>query len=625
MSVFLKPGVLKVRGSDDEFSEVNIMAEGSTQSYIDAIQNKGTEVLDSIPQNYEELVDEVEDLNSAIDTADIYYYAKRGVWNGSTVIASNNVAHVIDVPLNRYRKFQFHYPSTLRYYSLWKKVNGTWSSVAGITDDTFEADETVENFIVQFVNKTSTSTAITDDELAQIYLLCVDKDIENIETRLDTAENDIDILESKVDTIPDVVEPKNTSFFDGVNYFDPDSAVVYTDRAFNGTRIVSVNDVFSVAFPVKPNTTYFLYVPDANRAFFGESTDDNFPTDKTLTALQTSSTTYPVSFTTGATAKYVFAYCNSGIYDYASKKSQIVLNVGKYYGLITPYIPKKYIDPNVVNVLDGANILIFGDSITDSCRFTINSANETTMVVWREPTGSYVNEHGETINLSFWPKILMESQPVGEVRNYALSGASFKTQERASGSERQNVQYQITVAINDRYNPNNVFAVDDFVPDIVIFALGTNDGVPADTFESAMNATVYQSDNVSIDVDATIAALDDTKTISSARKAFLRIKQAFPTSQIFVSLPIQRANNDVNLGVLHEYLSDMASRYGCVVIDSTTTSGITRDFNNWDTFGVYLKDGLHPNELGQNMLARTIISALLRNYIPYGTGYNTIT
>lgn len=565
-----------------------------------------------------------DDLKSALDTADVFYYAKRGVWNGTRIIASDNVAHVIDVPLNRYRKFEFHYPSTLKLYSLWKKVNGSWSVVTGITNDTFEADNTVENFLVQFVNKTSSSTAITDAELAQVYLSCIDPDISSLESRIEEAETDISNLQTDIAKIPKQIAPKDTTFFNGVNYFNPSVATVYTDRAYNGTKIVSGNSVFSLSFEVEPNTTYYFYVPDANRAYIGESSDNSFPIDKTLTLL-TGGATYPTTFTTGPNAKYVFAYCNAGEYDYASKKNQIVLNVGKYYGLITPYIPKKYIDPNGVDVLDGANILIFGDSITDSCRFTINASNQTTMVLWRDPTGSYENEHGDTVDLSFWPKILKDSQPVGEVRNYALSGASYKTMERESGSERQNLQYQITVALADRYNPNNVFDIDDFIPDIVIFALGTNDGIPADTFESAMNATVYQSDNVSIDVDATIAALDDTKTIASARKAFLRIKQAFPTSQIFVSLPIQRANNDTNFGTLREYLTEMAKRYGCIIIDSTADSGITRDFNNWGTFGVYLKDGLHPNELGQNMLARTIISALLRNYIPYGTGYNTIT
>lgn len=88
------------------------------------------------------------------------------------------------------------------------------------------------------------------------------------------------------------------------------------------------------------------------------------------------------------------------------------------------------------------------------------------------------------------------------------------------------------------------------------------------------------------------------------------------------TLPIQKANDDVNWGTLRAYLKQMAERYGCVIIDGTADSGITRDFNNWNALGTYLKDGLHPNEKGQNMMARMIISALRSHYIPFGYGYN---
>jgi lysophospholipase L1-like esterase len=219
-----------------------------------------------------------------------------------------------------------------------------------------------------------------------------------------------------------------------------------------------------------------------------------------------------------------------------------------------------------------------------------------------------------------WPKILKEAERFEEIRNYARSGASYKTQTRTAGNERQNVQYQIDVAMNDLDNPNNVFSVDDFVPDIVIFALGTNDGAPNDTYDSAMNATVYTG--TTIDTTATMAALDDTNTIASARKAFMRVKQAFPMAQIYCVLPIQRADNDTNLGTLREYLKQMAQRYGCIIVDGTFDSGITREFNVSGGLGMYLKDGLHPNEKGQNLMARMIIASLKSHYVPFGAGFN---
>lgn len=35
-----------------------------------------------------------------------------------------------------------------------------------------------------------------------------------------------------------------------------------------------------------------------------------------------------------------------------------------------------------------------------------------------------------------------------------------------------------------------------------------------------------------------------------------------------------------------------------------------------------LKDGLHPNEKGQNMMARMIISAINSHYVSYTDGFN---
>ena len=93
-------------------------------------------------------------------------------------------------------------------------------------------------------------------------------------------------------------------------------------------------------------------------------------------------------------------------------------------------------------------------------------------------------------------------------------------------------------------------------------------------------------------------------------------------SQLYCVLPIQRSNNDVNGGNLHTYLKQMAERYGCIIIDGYSNSGITRDFNVWNGLGTYLKDGLHPNEKGQNLMARQIISTIKSNFIPFGTGFN---
>ena len=461
------------------------------------------------------------------------------------------------------------------------------------------------------------STNFTNAPQACIFLNNVHA-LANYEAKIEDIMADVDGKISEA-------TPDNSSFFTRDNWFNSDATTIYTDRFVQADgKIQDGTNTVSMVFPVKPNTSYYLSIPNSNRGMVGESASDEFAPGTYVTNIYASGIANPIPFTTGATAKYVLVYFYSGTYDWNTYKDQIILNVGQYTGSANkdPYIDEQYMPPNAGTPLADTEILIFGDSITDTCNFTINSDKETTAMTWKDPSNSYVDAGGNTIRYSMWPKILKVNQPCKEVRNYARSGASYKTSSRTAGEERQNLQYQIDVALNDLDNPHNVFTVNNFDPNIVIFALGTNDGEPNDTYDSAMAKTVYKNDGVSIDVAATIANLDESKFCEAVRKAYMRVKQVFPVALIFVVLPIQRANNDVNLGTLHTYLEQMAQRYGAIIINGTADSGITRDFNDWNALGTYLKDGLHPNEKGQNMMARMIISSLMAHYIPFGTGFN---
>lgn len=106
MSIFIKPGVLKVRDDNDEFSGINIMAEESSQNYLAAIQNKGEEVMDaieekgedtidSIPSDYTALENEVEglkeDLDALIEAFSVKKYGVSGVGQ-----SANNLTRILD-------------------------------------------------------------------------------------------------------------------------------------------------------------------------------------------------------------------------------------------------------------------------------------------------------------------------------------------------------------------------------------------------------------------------------------------------------------------------------------------------------------------------------------------------
>lgn len=421
------------------------------------------------------------------------------------------------------------------------------------------------------------------------------------------------------------VNPKNTSFFDNINYFDSSEASYLTGVFTTSSGLITTaSSTCSLIMPVKPNTQYILYVPYNNRGIVVSNNSNVFTAGKEYTVLYNGGMdANGYRFTTGDSDRYIFAYIYSGTYDYDTNKDSIRLVEGSaLLPYETPIIKKENLPKDIVDSaspLDGANILIFGDSITDTCNFTINASDQTTSVVWKNPSNWYVNSEGTTVRYNMWPKILRDMGVCAEIRNYARQGASYKTSSRTEGEERQNLEYQITVALNDLGNPNGAFEVDDFVPDIVIFALGTNDGTPNDTYDDAMTKTVLKSDGYSIDTTATLANLDMSKFCESARSAFMRTRIAFPFAQFYCVLPIQRANNEVIGEALNTYLRQMAERYGCVIVNGFAESGIIRDTNVWNTLGATLKDGLHPNDKGQNMLFRAIYGALKSHYIVTNT------
>lgn len=264
--------------------------------------------------------------------------------------------------------------------------------------------------------------------------------------------------------------------------------------------------------------------------------------------------------------------------------------------------------PNATSKFNNKNVLIFGDSITDACEITVNAKNQTTSYSFRGLDG---------FNRKMWSAILKDSYNFKEVRNYALSGATWKGD---LSNARASSYSQITIALNDLNNPNGIFNQDSFTPDIVIFALGINDSSSNDTYEDAMNKTILIEGTNNIDVDATLNNLDHSKLNESIRWSLLKIKSQFPFAQVYVSLPLQCAKDRTVYGsTLVSDIRKMAERCGCIVIDSTNEVGIIPEgnfYNDGTKIGITLQDGLHPNAIGQQMLARAIIGKLNSCYYP---------
>ena len=399
---------------------------------------------------------------------------------------------------------------------------------------------------------------------------------------------------------------EQTSFFEGFNYGEPSNIEIFEGYCSLEGKIITGDSYTSLIVNVNPNKTYYICIPNRNRINIVASSNGRFYTDETYELLDftqpfTYNDTWVIKVTTKSDTKAIMVYFFNDVYDYESNKNNIVISENEWNPSPQLHISKEFIPNDLNNKLVGLNVLIFGDSITDCCHIEIDDNGNTSNYYFNNPSNSYTDANGKTIRFSMWAKIMNDICDCNEIRNYAHYGASFKDRTRDVGLERQNVSYQIKLAMNDLNNPNNVFAVNDFNPDVVIFALGTNDGSTAtDDYETTFNTTFEN--------------LDRTKFCQSVRHALERVKKAFPMALGFVVLPIQRADSDVFTWETRPLLKQIAERCGYISIDGASESGIIKENNVANGLGVTLKDGLHPNEKGQNLMARMIINAIESHY-----------
>ena len=436
----------------------------------------------------------------------------------------------------------------------------------------------------------------------------LDSRVENVEKRVTNTEGGIAKLESRTSLVEgyleDELSPVTTIAFPNVGYIAKDGKIYGTDnysRHSDKIPMRSILEIYSSA--IVGNIAYsVIFYNAAGDVISGVEGNPTTPVGTlTFTEEQLTADSFRVQFYANSES---VAQARSVCYVTRYARRPIAVRVESVENI------KKIMPP----VDAGLKVLIFGDSITNSSIISVNELQQTTKYELLENSNSYVDELGQTVRFSMWPFLMTRYISCSDVRNYALSGASYTERERESGSERQNLSYQVQLALNDRTNPNGVFPTDgDFVPDVVIFALGTNDGAPNDTYESAMAKTVTLADGKTFDVEATLAHLDITKTCEAIRYAFLKVKQAFPQSLCLCVLPIQRADME-NPGI-NDALEKMAKRYSIKVIDGYSELGIVRDLEEWNGFGTNLKDGLHPNDKGQKLYTRMMVNAIKNNWL----------
>ena len=431
----------------------------------------------------------------------------------------------------------------------------------------------------------------------------VTKKLDNLETNFDDTEKDVAELTLRTDSIVSELYPVTVITFPNIGYITKEGLVYGTDgysRHSDKIPIKNILEIYSSAVIGANVHAIIFYDKDGGVISGVEGDATNAVGTLSFTEEQLKADSFRVQF-----------YANSE----AMAEKRSICYVTRYMQLPTS-VRVNNLENDVAELIkgNGLKVLIFGDSITTNADFSINENHQTTAYTFKEKGNGYEDENGNWVSFSMWPYLMTKYLSCSDVRNYAQNGASYTERERESGYERQNLSYQVKLALNDRTNPNGAFTTDgDFVPDVIIFALGTNDGNPNDTYDSAMAKTVTLADGKTFDVEATLANLDVTKTCEAMRYAFLKVKQAFPQSLCLCVLPIQRANTE-NLGI-NDVLEKMAKRYSIKIVDGYSELGVVRDLEIWNGFGTNLKDGLHPNDKGQKLYTRMMVNAIKNNWL----------
>ena len=253
----------------------------------------------------------------------------------------------------------------------------------------------------------------------------------------------------------------------------------------------------------------------------------------------------------------------------------------EYSAFATEYeAPKDYLDSvdgvkirsyETILPTQGKSLLIFGDSITETAIISDDGATYT---------------EGIQPNWPLYSKIALK---IGEMWNYAKSGARYCDWSSTQIQHRQMVSEQINDAIaNNRPG------------DIIVMSLGTNDTIWENNYNVAMGK-------------GTLEELDRTDFSQAVRWAMWTLRTNYPNAICFVATPIQRASKEPS-NMMNEAITQMANRYNFVVIPAHTESGIVRDFETVGANGRDLKDGLHPNANGQKKMSSLYNSYILRHF-----------
>ncbi len=142
------------------------------------------------------------------------------------------------------------------------------------------------------------------------------------------------------------------------------------------------------------------------------------------------------------------------------------------------------------------------------------------------------------------------------------------------------------------------------VPELFTFSYGTNDdGASLGDPELAVQGKDKDAENVDLFTEA-----------GAVRWCIQTIQENFPDCKIFVLTPIQTGSPEHNAKNRKtiEVIKAIANEMSVQVIDMYGKCGICEKYEVEGGTGRYLRDGLHPDEPGQQLMGRYVASVLRR-------------
>jgi lysophospholipase L1-like esterase len=241
------------------------------------------------------------------------------------------------------------------------------------------------------------------------------------------------------------------------------------------------------------------------------------------------------------------------------------------------------------SVFEGKNLVTFGNSIT-------SAQNSWAYQLSKEL--KFGNLYNGAVGGAIWSKRDRTTASGLKIRTQNFSDPDFAGVSNNGAANPDDVEFQKRINNCAIVHIQKYLSIENSpTPDFIILSYGTNDLSSAAVLGDAAGALQERKlDNL------------DVTTLAGAVKWCLKTLQTkFPKAKIYVSLPLQAANENKNLGNLKkiEVITKICDGLSVPYFNCYTECDITQENSKQ-----YLRDGLHPNEEGKSVHAKYIIKKL---------------